>query len=147
MKKFFSIFVAVAVVFTLASCGGDKSKDKDGKDSVEKEKTPAPEEIAEQFLNYIAKAEFDKAKEMTTGDATGMVDMLNNPDSKPEPKDVKIENMKCVDKDTAATCTYKKDGMDGEITLKKVDKNWKVSSFPKEMPGLEMNGEEPKEVE
>lgn len=135
MKKIFSVLAAAVIAFAFTSCGG-------GADT--------PEKVAEKFLQHIAKSEFKDAKELATGDAVKTIETLESFASmsemggeKPEAKEVKIENMKCDTKEDAAACTYKQDGKDGNIDLKKVDGAWKVSSFPKETTG----GEETEEVD
>ncbi|HPF01275.1 MAG TPA: DUF4878 domain-containing protein [Bacteroidales bacterium] len=135
MKKIFSVLAAAVIAFAFTSCGG-------GADT--------PEKVAEKFLQHIAKSEFKDAKELATGDAVKTIETLESFASmsemggeKPEAKEVKIENMKCDTKEDAAACTYKQDGKDGNIDLKKVDGAWKVSSFPKETTG----GDETEEVD
>ncbi len=127
MKKIFSVLAAAVIAFAFTSCGG-------GADT--------PEKVAEKFLQHIAKSEFKDAKELATGDAVKTIETLESFASmsemggeKPEAKEVKIENMKCDTKEDAAACTYKQDGKDGNIDLKKVDGAWKVASFPKETTG------------
>ncbi|HBG71194.1 MAG: hypothetical protein A2W93_12370 [Bacteroidetes bacterium GWF2_43_63] len=135
MKKIFSVLAAAVIAFAFTSCGG-------GADT--------PEKVAEKFLTHIAKSEFKDAKELATGDAVKTIETLESFASmsemggeKPEAKEVKIENMKCDTKEDAASCTYKQDGKDGNIDLKKVDGAWKVASFPKETTG----GDDTEEVD
>ncbi len=134
MKKIFSVLAAAVIAFAFTSCGSDAN---------------TPEKVAEKFLNHIAKSEYKEAKELATGDAVKTIETLESFASmsemggeKPEAKEVKIENMKCDTKEDAASCTYKQDGKDGSIDLKKVDGNWKVSNFPKEAGSNEDEGDE-----
>ena len=136
MKKLSSVLVALLVAaVAVVSCG----------------KKQTPEQVAEKFVKHLAKLEFKEAKELATGDAEKWVsifDSLMAPQDKKEQKEanikeqkeVNIKDMKCEVTGDSATCTFKLDGIDGKLFMKKVDGKWKVSNLPMENGGdMNMN--------
>lgn len=99
-------------------------------------KSKRPEKVATQFLTFFAHGNLEEAKALTTGDALNTIETIESLSSTGTitltKQDIVIENMKCETEDDLATCTYITDGIEGSIDLTKVDKEWKVSRFPKE---------------
>ncbi|MCX7696299.1 MAG: DUF4878 domain-containing protein [Bacteroidales bacterium] len=125
MKRILSVLVAVFVMIAVSNC----------------KKAEKPEKVAEDFLKYLAKGEYAKARELATGKAASLVTMIEGfakeagVKKQDQKKEVEIKDMKCEVKDKEATCTYKQDGKDGKIMLQQVEGKWKVSQVPKEMGG------------
>ncbi len=117
MKRVFQVLVAVLAVVILANCGGKKG----------------PQPVAEKFLGHLNKKEYAEAKKLGTKATQDMIAFLESFPSEEQPKEVKIEGMKCTEEADKATCTYMEDGKEATINLVKEGEEWKVD-MPKEMP-------------
>lgn len=106
-------------------------------------KKETPEQVTEKFVKYVASGEFDKASEISTGQALQMIQMIKSFSQMPgatvnkKPIDsVNVKSVTCEVKDNTATCNYVVLEPDGEkkgyVQLSKEDGKWKVSYMPKE---------------
>jgi hypothetical protein len=111
MKRSFALsLIALVGVLVLWACGG----------------AAGPKEAGEKFLNAMAKGDIETAKKYATEDSHSAIDMMAasaitkaaNPD-KIELGDVKEEGDK-------ATLSYKENGTDKSLELKKVNGEWKA---------------------
>ncbi|MFK8038736.1 MAG: hypothetical protein AB8B74_10635 [Crocinitomicaceae bacterium] len=108
-----------------------------------------PEKATETYVSMIAKADYEKALEVSTGPATETVNQMKETDA--NGYETKIVEVKCEVDNEAETakckCTerridsttflnYKYDSFIYE--LEKLDNTWKVSSQTKDMPMPDM---------
>ena len=125
MKKLFKLTFAIVAILAFNACKhGDK-----------------PEAVAEKFINHLNKMEIDEAKKFATSESAATLDLLKTfaGDQKPqgEVKPVTIKESK--EDGDKATVTYNDGTQDQQISLVKVDGDWKVE-FKKENPmGGDMN--------
>ena len=121
MKKvLFFAFIAIAVI-SMNTC---KSSD-------------TPDKVAEKFLNHISKKEFAEAKKLATPESATSIDMLESFSKMggDQPKETKIEDMKCTEDGDKAVCEYKEDGEEKKLDLVKKEGKWLVE-MKKESPDM-----------
>lgn len=90
----------------------------------------SPEVIAEKFLNHIEKAEFKEAKLYCDEKTASMIEVLESFATSFPKKDAvdSVEILSSEIKDDQATVTYSMSKKEEEqLTLKKVDGQWKIS--------------------
>ncbi len=94
------------------------------------DKIPPVEEIAEKFLTFLNRKDYDEARKLGTENTKQMLDMMKSfagAAAKPTvTKDVKIENLKCDTNNDKARCTYTAEGKLESIDLVKQDNKWLV---------------------
>ncbi len=118
------LFVALLSMTMLVSCSGN-----------------GPEGVAKKFLELTNKGEFSKAKEYCDDSTAALIGMAENM-AKDKVEAMKEQNVKIEilssevnEEGDKATVKYKKieegqtaeDSLEKEITLKKIDGDWKVS--------------------
>ncbi len=122
MKKVFQ-FAAAAVVAVLVSCSGGSG----------------PEGAAKGYLDALMAEDFEKAKEFSTEDTKGMLDFMKSisgmAGEKKEGEKKAYTDLKCTVEagDSTAACTYKVEGKEESLKLKKGADKWLVH-MPKESP-------------
>jgi len=121
MKKLVSFAVIAMAVITMNAC---KNSD-------------TPDKVAEKFLNHINKKEFAEAKKLATPESSASIDMLERFSQMggDQPKETKIEDMKCTEDGDKAVCEYKEDGEEKKLDLVKKDGKWLVE-MKKESPDM-----------
>jgi hypothetical protein len=90
----------------------------------------SPEVIAEKFLNHIEKGEFNDAKLYCDEKTASMIEVLESFATSFPKKDTidLVEILSSEIKDDQATVTYSMSKKEEEqLTLKKVDGQWKIS--------------------
>lgn len=93
----------------------------------------APEDVAEDFVLSLAKADFDRAMELSTAETAVLLGMFKGAaGKKPEgarDKDVAFKALGTrIDGDTAVvTFVDENNGKEDTLSLKKVDGDWKVA--------------------
>jgi hypothetical protein len=135
MKLTYLIFGMLALA--MVSCSGGVSGN-------------SPEKATEMYVSMIAKADYDKALEVSTGPATETIEQMKETDTKGyETKIVEVKcevdeeaetaKCKCTERrvDSSAVLNYKYDSFVYE--LEKLDGKWKVSSQTKDMPMPDMS--------
>jgi len=99
------------------------------KDGVSKQEA-TPEYIAERFLNYLEKGEYDKAKQISTESTKELLETLKGivgmfgEDEDVEPR--KITDIRCVVDRNIARCSYMAEDEEEELDLIKEDGKWLV---------------------
>ena len=124
--KFKSVLVGAVAGLLLAACGGGSS----------------PDETTKQFAQALADGDCAKAQEMAVGEAANTV--KGTLDAGCEGYKLEIKSVSCTESGETADCTCdeNRDGADVKYKymLKKVDGNWKVDSYNKDMGGLDFGG-------
>ena len=104
------------------------------------ERAQTPERVAESFLNYLEKGEFDKAADYGTKNTHSLLETLKafeelgnqfGETEKVDPRE--IRDIECVVEGESAVCIYFADDEQGEIDLVKEDGKWLVD-MKKESP-------------
>lgn len=114
MKNLVKLSLVVLAVLALASCGN---------------KSNTPEAVAEKFLNHLNAQEYAEAKELgteATGEYLDMMASLSEMAPDEEVEAAEITDLKCEEKESTATCTYKSDGEENTINLVKEEDKWLV---------------------
>ena len=108
----------------------------------------SPEAVTESFVNALAAGDCEKALTMATGSATETVEGTQESGCEAYSTEI-VGSVTCETEEESATCTCtEKRDLLGEMTfnyeLEKVEGNWKVSSYSKDMGdmGDMMSGEE-----
>jgi len=112
------------------------------------ERALTPERVAEDFLNYLEKGEFDKAKKLGTENTHTLLETLkafedlgNQFGEAEEVEPRKIYDVECDVDGEKAVCIYMADDERGELDLLKKDDKWLVD-MKKESPFDEESFEE-----
>lgn len=94
----------------------------------------SPEAVAEKFLNHMANAEFDQAKEVCDSQTASMIGMMagmagDNAKKEGEKEKIKIISSELNEAKDKAVVKYTSSKEEGEKTLNLslIDGNWKVS--------------------
>ena len=120
MKKVFQ-FAAIALVAVMVSCSGGNG----------------PEGSAKGYLDALMAEDFEKAKEFSTEDTKGYLDLMKSLSSmggeKKEGAKKEYKDLKCTVEagDSTAVCNYKVEDKEDKINLKKAGDKWLVH-MPKE---------------
>jgi hypothetical protein len=107
----------------------------------------SPESVTESFVKALAAGDCDKALTMSSATALETVETSKESGCEGYESEI-VGEITCTTEEESATCkcTEKRDIL-GEMTfnydLEKVDGNWKVSAYNKDMAGMEdmMGGE------
>lgn len=122
MKKLLSISLAILVAILMSNCSKEQK----------------PEQVVKNFFEHLSKGEFDKARELSTGDIKQTVEEMEKAvKESPEKQSelvVEIKDIKCEIKEEGkkATCTFKgkskrdEDFIDAKAELTKEDGKWKI---------------------
>lgn len=132
-----SKLVLAATALILVSCGGATGGN-------------SPEKATETYVSMIAKADYDKALEVSSGPAAETIEQMKETDAKGyETKIVEVQcevdkeaetaKCKCTERriDSASVLNYKYDSFVYELEM--LDDVWKVTSQTKDMPMPDMS--------
>ncbi|MFK8044276.1 MAG: hypothetical protein AB8B72_02185 [Crocinitomicaceae bacterium] len=128
--------IIISLTLTIVSCEGAAGGN-------------SPEKATETYVSMIAKGDYDKAMEISTGPASETVAQMRETDAKgyetrvvevqcEVDEDAEIATCKCTERriDSTAVLNYKYDSFIYE--LEKLDGKWKVGSQQKDMPVPDM---------
>lgn len=128
--KLRTLLVGAVAGLLLTACGGGST----------------PEDVTKSFAQALADGDCDKAMEMAVDAAKESVQ--GSIDAGCEKYETDIKSVTCETSEETATCTCEETrtgGMDMKFNydLKKVDGNWKVSEYKKDLGmDMDMGGEE-----
>ncbi len=128
--KLRTLVLGAVAGLVMTACGGGSSS--------------SPESVTKSFVEALAAGDCDKALGMTTGSATENVQ--GTLDSGCEAYESKIGEVTCETEEESATCTCTEERellgeMKFNYELEKVEGNWKVSSYAKDMADMDLGGE------
>lgn len=121
--KLRTLVLGAVAGLVMTACGGGSSS--------------SPESVTESFVNALAAGDCEKALTMATGSATESVTTTQEAGCEGYESSI-VGSITCETEEETATCscTEERDIL-GEMTfnydLEKVDGNWKVSNFAKDM--------------
>jgi hypothetical protein len=122
--KLRTVLVGAVAGLLLTACGGGST----------------PDEVTKQFAQALADGDCEKAKGMAVDEALTNIQGLV--DTGCEGYATEIVSVNCETKEETADCTCeeKRDGMDMKFkyNLKKVEGDWKVSAYNKDL-GMDMD--------
>jgi len=139
MKKLFLSFAVLALIaFSISSCGSKSD----------------PKDVAQKFLNALAKMDYEGAKKYGTPETGKMLDMLSSfssmmPDSvKNKAKDVKVDIKNVKEEGDKCEVVYKNSEKEEEQTLNLVKKDgkWLVNMTKDESMGATEDNSLPTET-
>ena len=121
--KLRTLVLGAVAGLVMTACGGGSSS--------------SPESVTESFIKALAAGDCDKALTMSTGTASETVDGTKESGCEGYESEI-VGEVACTTEDESATCTCtEKRDILGEMTfnydLEKVDGNWKISAYNKDM--------------
>ena len=130
--KLRTLVLGAVAGLVMTACGGGSSS--------------SPESVTESFIKALAAGDCEKALTMSTGTASETVEGTKESGCEAYESEI-VGSVTCETEEESATCTCtEKRDILGEMTfnydLEKVEGNWKISSYAKDMGGMDdMMGE------